>query len=185
MFGRKARELKKIRKELRGIRLSQYEDRSEPSGGKQANNPSGCMKVVFIFVIIFVLYAYFQDGSSDNTNVKNETSTSVLSEKSNNNTEENAPAPTPKPVEKTKTEINLDVLEGTPMSSTQKMNLADALEGFGTTLKSVEKIGNWSLGERYHIEVGWYDYYVYFNGQKVQSINNTSNEVVYGSRPSY
>lgn len=235
MFGRKTRELKRIRKELRGIRTVQSTNNPESS--------TGCLRIFFIFLIVLVIYAIYQISFSSEANSKLETKTSVISEKNefnitdstkipetvfsekiedtvvpknkasnskisektednvltdkerykaiiaeylNKNIEDEPTTPTiTKPVEKTKKEINLDVMKGSSLDPVQKLSLANALEGFGTTLKSVEKIGDWNLGERYRILVGWYEYIVYFNKQKVQSINNLSNELVYGSRPNY
>jgi len=166
MFGRKTRELKRIRKELRGIRIAQSSNKPEPSPTKS----SATLKNVIIMLIFLSIVVYFRQEPSDKTDTKIETEVSV---------------PTTKTVERTKREINLDIMKGSSLDPVQKLSLANALEGFGTTLKSVEKIGDWNLGERYRIEVGWYTYTVYFNKQKVQSINNLSNELVYGSRPNY
>jgi len=196
MFGHKKRKnIKRIRKDVSKIRkMEEYE-----YSNKNTKNLNPFYLSIAI-IIVFFIFSQNDKGSPRNekeiinssSNTISTTSNKLIDQSSEKENieiyyinQENA-----KIQENEKNislnELNKSKLDGTNLSTIQKNNLLNVLNNKNWTLISIKKSYDWAKGNRYTISVNkGFDYKVYFDGDKIQSINNMKNEIVYGSRAQY
>lgn len=174
MFGHKKRKnINTIRKEIVKIR-----NLEEEKAGKKPNqmSPGG-----FVVVLVFMVIIVWSQLGADSDSELPATATPVGST-------EIVHAAKVEQVQNPDTRIsdNFNRMSRTEMSGSQIHSLSQVLNENNWTLQSISRMDDWAKGARYQISVnkGFY-YLVYFNRDSIQSINNMSNQVVYGSRAEY